>query len=93
MQEKVRLEGAHHLWRTVPSGELSIDPEADSDAIGQLASSKSRDKGRLGRPSDPTGHNVSEIRAGLERIDADADPPLARGRPRGQGRQSTRAPV
>ena len=26
---KVRLEGAHHLWRKVPSGELSIDPEAD----------------------------------------------------------------
>ena len=29
MPEKVRLEGAHHLWRKVPSGELSIDPEAD----------------------------------------------------------------
>ena len=26
---RVRLEGAHHLWRKVPSGELSIDPEAD----------------------------------------------------------------
>jgi hypothetical protein len=25
----VRLDGAHHLWRKVPSGELSIDPEAD----------------------------------------------------------------
>jgi hypothetical protein len=29
MRAKVRLEGAHHLWRKVPSGELSIDPEAD----------------------------------------------------------------
>ncbi len=29
MLEKVRLEGAYHLWRNVPSGELSIDPEAD----------------------------------------------------------------
>lgn len=29
MQERVRLDGAHHLWRKVPSGELSIDPEAD----------------------------------------------------------------
>jgi hypothetical protein len=29
MLAKVRLEGAHHLWRKVPSGELSIDPEAD----------------------------------------------------------------
>ncbi len=56
-----------------------------SGAAGQLASSKPRDKGRLGRPSDPTGRNVSEIRAGLERVDADADPPFARGRPRGQG--------
>jgi hypothetical protein len=29
MLAKVRLEGTHHLWRKVPSGELSIDPEAD----------------------------------------------------------------
>jgi len=56
-----------------------------SDAAGQLASSKPRDKGRLGRPSDPTGRNVNEVRAGLERVDADADPPFSRGRPRGQG--------
>src|SRR4051812_45099051 len=26
---RVRLDGAHHLWRKVSSGELSIDPEAD----------------------------------------------------------------
>jgi len=26
---RVRLDGAHHLWRKIPSGELSIDPEAD----------------------------------------------------------------
>jgi hypothetical protein len=26
---RVRLEGVHHLWRKVPSGELSIDPEVD----------------------------------------------------------------
>ena len=25
----VRPEGANHLWRRVPPGELSIDPEAD----------------------------------------------------------------
>jgi hypothetical protein len=29
MSARVRLEGVHHLWRKVPSGELSIDPEAD----------------------------------------------------------------
>jgi hypothetical protein len=28
---------------------------------------------------------VSEVQAGLERVDADADPPLSRGRPRRQG--------
>ena len=31
------------------------------------------------------GCNASEVRAGLERVDADADPSFARGRPRGQG--------
>jgi transposase len=56
-----------------------------SGSVGQLAGSKPRDKGRLGRPSDPTGRNASEVRAGLERVDADADPPFARGRPRRQG--------
>jgi hypothetical protein len=29
MRARVRLDGAYHLWRKVPSGELSIDPEAD----------------------------------------------------------------
>jgi len=29
MLARVRLDGAHHRWRKVPSGELSIDPEAD----------------------------------------------------------------
>lgn len=56
-----------------------------SGSVGQLIGSKPRDKGRLGRPSDSTGRNASEVRAGLERVDADADPPFARGRPRGQG--------
>src|SRR3954463_6179314 len=56
-----------------------------SGFAGETAGSKPRDKGRLGRPSDPTGRNLSEVRVGLERVDADADPPLARGRPRGQG--------
>ena len=29
MPARVRLDGAHHQWRKVPTGELSIDPEAD----------------------------------------------------------------
>ena len=37
-------------------------------------------KGRLGRISDHTGHNVSKRRAGLETRTAEADPPLKRGR-------------
>jgi transposase len=56
-----------------------------SGSVGQPTGSKPRDKGRLGWPSDPTGRNASEVRAGLERVDADADPSLARGRPRRQG--------
>jgi hypothetical protein len=56
-----------------------------SSSAGQPVWLKPRDKGRLGRSSDPTGRNVSEVRAGLERVDADADPSFARGRPRGQG--------
>jgi transposase len=56
-----------------------------SGSVGQPTGSKPRDKGRLGWSSDPTGRNASEVRAGLERVDADADPPLARGRPRRQG--------
>jgi transposase len=29
MRARVRLDGAHHQWRKVPSGELSLAPEAD----------------------------------------------------------------
>ena len=29
----VRPEGANHLWRRVPPGELSIDPEADERLV------------------------------------------------------------
>ena len=32
---RVRLDGAHHQWRKVPSGELSIDPEAD-ERLGRV---------------------------------------------------------
>ena len=92
-QARVRLEGAYHLWRKVPPRELSIDPEADERLGRATGWAKPRDKGRLGRPSDPTGRNASEVRAGLEKVDADADPPFARGRPRRTGKQSTRAPV
>src|SRR5208283_6011772 len=56
-----------------------------SGTAGQPAGPKPRDKGRLGRSSDPAGRNASEVRAGLERVDADADPSFARGRPRRQG--------
>jgi hypothetical protein len=56
-----------------------------SGGAGKMASSNPRDKGCLGRPSDPTGRNVSEVLAGLERVDVDADPPFLGGRPRGKG--------
>src|SRR3954451_3699253 len=48
---------------------------------------------RLGRSSDPAGRNVSELRAGLERTDVDADPPPDWGRLVWTGKQSTGAPV
>ena len=60
---------------------------------GQPPGLKPRDKGRLGRLSDPAGRNASERRAGLERNDVDADPPTKRGRLIGVGKQSTRAPA
>ena len=31
----VRPEGAHHQWRRIPPGELSIDPEA-SERLGRV---------------------------------------------------------
>jgi len=37
-------------------------------------------KGRLGRFSEHAGCNASERRAGLEKHDAEADPPMFRGR-------------
>ena len=50
-------------------------------------------KGRLGRLSDHTGHNASERRAGLETRNAEADPPLKRGRLPTVGKRATRAPT
>src|ERR1022692_2309121 len=49
-------------------------------------------KSALGRASDLAGRNASEARAGLESEVVDADPPVNRGRPRGQGR-NRHAPV
>jgi len=40
----------------------------------------SDETGRLGRFSDHAGRNASERRAGLETLDAEADPPDIRGR-------------
>ena len=55
-----------------------------SGMAGQPAGPKLRDKGRLGRSSDPAGCSASEVRAGLEKVESDADPSFARGRPRGR---------
>ena len=41
----------------------------------------SGEKGRLGRLSDHAGRNASERRAGLETLNAEADPTVMRGRP------------
>ena len=47
-----RPEGACHLWRKVPPGQLSIGLEADERIGWELAGLEPRDKGRLGRLSD-----------------------------------------
>jgi hypothetical protein len=56
----VRPEGANHQWRKIPSRELSIELEADEQLAGQPEGLEPRDKGRLGRLSNPMGRNVSE---------------------------------
>jgi hypothetical protein len=54
----VRPDGAFHQWREVPPRELSIALVADERFGRRPAGSKPRDKGRLGRLSNPTGRNV-----------------------------------
>jgi len=49
-------------------------------------------KSAFGRASNLAGRNASEAWAGLESEVVDADPPVNRGRPRGQGR-NRQAPV
>jgi len=56
-----------------------------SGSAGQPEGLEPRDKGRLGRLSDPVGRNVSEAWAGLESANADADPPVKWGRPHAWG--------
>src|SRR3954453_14579752 len=53
---RVRLDGAHHLWRKVPSGELSIDPEADERlgrATGPVEASGQTPPWAARRPNGP----------------------------------------
>ena len=49
-------------------------------------------EGRLGRLGERAGRNASERRAGLETLDAEADPPSIRGRPLSRGKRTTRTP-
>ncbi len=51
-----------------------------------------RDGPPYGRLSEHAGRNASERRAGLEKDDAEADPPLFRGRQPASGKRATRAP-
>ena len=48
------------------------------------------EKGRLGRLGGRAGRNGSERRAGLENVDAEADPPELRGRLPATGTASER---
>ena len=60
VDDKIRNVGS---WQSAPK------------ARGQLHGLEPRDKGCLGQLSDPAGRNVSEVWAGLESDNADADPP------------------
>ena len=51
-----------------------------------------RDGPPFGRLSEHAGRNASERRAGLEKHNAEADPPLYRGRQPASGKRATRAP-
>ena len=56
---RVPRKGTDHQWRKEPPRELSVALVAD-ERLGAEARPKPRDKGRLGRLSNPTGRNVSE---------------------------------
>src|SRR3954469_23020198 len=60
LKNSVRPDGAVYQWRKVPPSELSVALVADERFGGQPTGPKPRDKGRLGRLSNPTGRNVSE---------------------------------
>jgi len=77
------MASAHHLW--IHRESCRLLRKVTSGLVGKLTGSKPREKGHLGWPIDPTGRNASEVRADPERVDADANPPFSRGRPRGQG--------
>jgi hypothetical protein len=70
VDDKIRNVGS---WQSAPK------------VRGQLHGLEPRDKGCLGQLSDPAGRNVSEVWAGLESDNADADPPANWGRPRERG--------
>ena len=53
----------------------------------------SDEMGRARRLSDHAGRNANERRAGLETSNAEADPPVTRGRPASVGKRATRAPA
>jgi len=69
-------------------GCLVEDPAGDR----YLLSNNHVDKGRRGRFSEHAGRNASERRAGLETGNAEADPPVMRGRLPSDEKRATRAP-
>ena len=56
----VRPNGAVHQWRKDPPKKLSEDLVADERLGWVTGRVEARDKGRLGRLSNPTGRNANE---------------------------------
>ena len=58
----------------------------------EAAGKHSGAEGHLGWLDEYAGYNVSKRRAGLEKGNAEADPPVCRGRPLSLGKRAMRAP-
>ena len=83
-----REEGCWSLAGESPVREIVIAPGSSRDSRAGNQTAEALDgKGRLGRLREHAGRNVSERRAGLEKVDAEADPATQWGRPPPSGRK------
>ena len=88
------VKGAGQQRVQVPPGNWIAPPGSNrSSGGGNETAEASGVKGRLRRPRERTGRNVSERRAGLENGDAAADPTELWGRPMPMGEHERISPI